>query len=397
MWLLNRQHEFGEYSQKPNFFSRFSKLTYVQGSELSVSIKVGIIRTSSIGDVVLATACLDFLRGIVPEENTVWIGRKPTLGLLKLAYPNLRTIQLASRASAQDFATAKAGLADCDVIIDLQNSFLSRRLASSLRTANRSVVTVRKLKFFRLRLVFEAILRNRLIQLPSLRTTVPKYQYQMMLDAIKDALRARGVAGSTEKIRPSLRLPTEDGPENILWRDMNFGAWLAVAPGASHKPKRAPTVIFQDVLSYLPQLLPSNQVPLGLVYVGSSDDRQAANQLIDNLQWNGPVLNLAGKLTLEQSAVVLSKSKILLSNDSGLTHIAEAVGVPVAVLFGPTIESFGFAPWRAESRAHSARIGCRPCSRHGKKPCRFGDQLCFHSIDTRDVARHLAKNLGGEG
>lgn len=360
-----------------------------------MSIKVGIIRTSSIGDVVLATACLDFLRGVVPEENTVWIGRKPTLGLLKLTHPKLQAVELPSRASSQDFAHAKSALADCNVIVDLQNSFLSRRLASSLRTDARPVVTVRKMKFFRLRLVLEGFFRNRLMQLPSSRTTVAKYQYQMMLDAIANALQATAAKGLGDKCRPTLRLPAGENLENILWRDMNFGLWLAIAPGASHKPKRAPTVIFQEVLSHLSQICAGPQTKLGLVYVGSSEDRQAANQLIDNLHWDGPVLNLAGKLTLEQSAVVLSKAKILLSNDSGLTHIAEAVGVPVAVLFGPTVEAFGFAPWRTESRAHSARLGCRPCSRHGKKTCRFGDQLCFYSIDTRAVARHLAKNLGG--
>lgn len=360
-----------------------------------MSIKVGIIRTSSIGDVVLATACLDFLRGVVPQENTVWIGRKPTLALLKLTYPKMRTFELPSRASSQDFSIAKAALADCDVIVDLQNSFLSRRLASSLRTETRSVVTVKKMKFYRLRLVLEGFFRSRLMQLPSSRTTVGKYQYQMMLDAIADALRKKGAQGLMGQGRPALAIPLGENSENILWRDMNFGAWLAIAPGASHKPKRAPTSVFQDVLSHLTQISAGHHTNLGLVYVGSNEDRQSANQLIDNLQWNGPVLNLAGKLTLEQSAVVLSKAKILLSNDSGLTHMAEAVGVPVAVLFGPTIEAFGFAPWRRESRAHSARVGCRPCSRHGKKTCRFGDQLCFHSIDTRAVARHLLKTLGG--
>lgn len=238
-------------------------------------------------------------------------------------------------------------------------------------------------------------MRGRMRQLPSGRVTVAKYQYKMMLDALADALKSRGIMTLTDKNRPSLIPFHGQDSDNLLWRDMSFGGWLAVAPGASHKPKRAPSAVFQDVLAHLSRLLPKDQVNLGLVYVGSGEDRHAANKLMDDLQWPGPVLNLAGKLTLEQSAVVLSKSQMLLSNDSGLTHIAEAVGTPVAVLFGPTVESFGFAPWRVESRAHSARIGCRPCSRHGKRPCRFGDHLCFHSIDTRAVARHLVEHLAG--
>src|SRR5690606_38416017 len=76
-----------------------------------------------------------------------------------------------------------------------------------------------------------------------------------------------------------------------------------------------------------------------------------------------------------------------------LGHIAESVDTPTAILFGPTIESFGFAPRMKKSRAFSASTGCRPCSKHGKVDCRFGDKLCFLSIPAGDVADHLAQLL----
>ena len=362
-----------------------------------MSIKIGIIRTSSIGDVVLATACLDRLQKIVPDAQVLWVGRKPTLSLINSSWPNLQVCEFRSGASRQELAEIKNNLSNCDAIIDLQTSFSSRFFTDSLRRQGKLVFSAQKSRRMRMRLVVSAFLRGRLRQLPSVTTTVAKYQYQMMLDALEAGLKALGISSpeTFDDGRPRLCLSVSAVQDEPWWREMSFGCWLAVAPGASHMPKRAPTPLFRDILLNVSRLVASGNPGLGLVFVGSTEDRNAANELIDSLVWNGPRLNLAGKLTLDKTAILLSKSKALLSNDSGLAHIAEAVGVPVAVLFGPTVEAFGFPPWKRESRAHSSQVGCRPCSRHGKKSCRFGDQLCFHGIDSRAVARQLAGILGG--
>ena len=106
-----------------------------------------------------------------------------------------------------------------------------------------------------------------------------------------------------------------------------------------------------------------------------------------------PVLNLAGKLTLWESSLAIKESAIILSNDSSLCHIGEAVGTRSAVLFGPTVESFGFAPRHPESQAFSAPLGCRPCSKHGKAECRYGDKLCFSLIPAAEVAGFIFKGV----
>jgi hypothetical protein len=64
------------------------------------------------------------------------------------------------------------------------------------------------------------------------------------------------------------------------------------------------------------------------------------------------------------------------------------------VLFGPTVEAFGFAPRMRESRAFSLLLGCRPCSKHGKVACRYGDRLCFVGLPEAEVAAHLAQRMG---
>ena len=73
--------------------------------------------------------------------------------------------------------------------------------------------------------------------------------------------------------------------------------------------------------------------------------------------------------------------------------MAEAVGVDAAVLFGPTIEAFGFGARRETSKVFSVPLGCRPCSKHGKKPCRFEDKQCFYEIDRREVTDFIKSKL----
>jgi ADP-heptose:LPS heptosyltransferase len=186
----------------------------------------------------------------------------------------------------------------------------------------------------------------------------------MMCDALKRGLahhlpvemRDGLEAGAT---RP--RLPIPDSFDRPWRKELRFGPWLGVAPGAAHATKQAPVEMVQEILERIRTEVAQNRVPspLGLVFFGDDTDRQVALRLQDHLHWTGPVLNLAGRLSLWETAVALKETTCLLSNDSSLGHIAEAVDTPTAILFGPTIESFGFAPRMRQSRAFSTLLGYR--------------------------------------
>ena len=357
------------------------------------SLKIGIIRTSSIGDVILGTACLDYLRQVAPEAEIIWVGRSPSLHLVHQCWPSVVPLEIPSGGSSKKSREIFQTLKTCDAVIDLQTNFRSRMMMASLRRAKIPVFVADKAPRFRTKLVVFGWLRGRLARLPASSKIAPTLQFRMMLDALHRALvfLKKSDAASLGRSRPNL-------PNNFLaqieqsWAlEMSFGNWVAVSPGASHEPKRAPTEVFADILGALAaQCIGETTIP-GLVFLGGAADRVAAVTLMDQLSWPGAVVNLAGKLTLDQTMLALTKVKTLLSNDSGLAHIAEAVGTPVAVLFGPTSEAFGFSPHLANSQSFSSDTGCRPCSKHGKTPCRYNDQMCFRSIDTRQIALHMKR------
>ena len=168
--------------------------------------------------------------------------------------------------------------------------------------------------------------------------------------------------------------------------------WLAIAPGASHPAKKAPVQVFEQVMGALAGKIPADS-RIGIVLLGDPRERIDCDELERRLtanQWDGPVLNLAGSTKLHDTVAILAGCRAILSNDSSLAHIAEALGKPSFMLFGPTTEAFGFAPHLMASRAFSAPLGCRPCSKHGKGQCRYGDHACFRGINARDAANALA-------
>ena len=94
----------------------------------------------------------------------------------------------------------------------------------------------------------------------------------------------------------------------------------------------------------------------------------------------------------KDTAARLARCSRLVTNDSGLLHIAEAVGTPVLALFGPTVREFGYFPILARSLVLEKSLDCRPCSRNGKRPCHRGDLACLQDI-TPDAVRSVLASL----
>jgi heptosyltransferase-2 len=93
------------------------------------------------------------------------------------------------------------------------------------------------------------------------------------------------------------------------------------------------------------------------------------------------VFNVAGKLSLLQSAELIKRSHVIISNDSAPMHLAVAVATPVVAIFGATVPEYGFAPRGAHDIVIETKgLKCRPCSIHGGKTCPIGTFECMIAI-----------------
>jgi heptosyltransferase-2 len=156
---------------------------------------------------------------------------------------------------------------------------------------------------------------------------------------------------------------------------------LGLAPGAQWDTKRWPEENFAAILRQrLEERRGEIRIFLGPReqgwFPGSSLERVASRSGRVEIVWN---------LELPRVAALLSGCNLLVTNDSGLLHVAEAVGTPVLALFGPTVREFGYFPHLPASRVMEKTLDCRPCSRNGKRPCHRGDLACLREIPPEEV------------
>jgi ADP-heptose:LPS heptosyltransferase len=104
-------------------------------------------------------------------------------------------------------------------------------------------------------------------------------------------------------------------------------------------------------------------------------------------------LNLAGKTSLQVSSGVVALSRAVISNDTGLLHVAEQLGKRTIALMGPA--PFGF-PSRPTTKIMELNLSCRPCSKHGQGPCVNKEKFhkCLVDITPLQVAEQLRMILG---
>jgi len=127
------------------------------------------------------------------------------------------------------------------------------------------------------------------------------------------------------------------------------------------------------------------------VLVGGPADRAIA-ETIESLAGKA-VVNAVGQFSMRSSAELISRSRVLLANDSAPLHLGVAVHIPVVALFGPTIPGFGFAPFGEGHTVIEKNMDCRPCGIHGGRRCPKRHFQCMNGIDVDHVVAALERYL----
>jgi len=159
-------------------------------------------------------------------------------------------------------------------------------------------------------------------------------------------------------------------------------ALLAVAPGSAWQTKRWPAERFAHSAAGL-----AHKHGIKVILLGSETDMEVCAR-VENHLGRENCLNLAGRLSLRGSAAAVEKSRALLTNDTGLMHIATAVGTPVVAVFGCTTRHLGYFPYQAgKAKVIETRLFCRPCTHNGRRRCPLGHFRCMRDISTEKVVK----------
>jgi heptosyltransferase-3 len=205
----------------------------------------------------------------------------------------------------------------------------------------------------------------------------PRHTVEKQLDVV----RRMGIFPSPEERELTFHLPEEVRKKvRTLLQENGLieGEYIVIHPVSRWRFKCPPP-------SYIARLIKALQKEGKKIVLTSGPDSEEMKmiQQISELVSDLPIVNLAGKTTLKELGALLQFSFCLICVDSVPLHMASALKVPVAVLFGPTSEE-NWGPWNhPKSRVIAKKTACRPCFLDGCGGSKMSD--CLYTLPIQDI------------
>ncbi len=335
-----------------------------------------LVRFSSMGDVVLQTATVNWLRSLYGTSLRLTFVTSSEFVSLIDSHPGINQVISFNRRGEQwkDFVKKidqLHGEHPLDLIMDLHATMRSFRLRLSFWTIPALTMDKRRWERFFL----TKLKSDKLKRLIDTKFFGLENQVERIINDFENIFGdVRGVRRTIEYRKGPHQELTSLGP---LPEYEISGDYVVLAPSASFAPKRWPISSFVELAKKLLQ-----ETSYKVVILAGPEDKfcDAFNVIQDPR-----LLNLQGKTSLKQSMNILSRTDVCIGNDSGMNHIAEAHGVPCLTIFGPTDPRFGFAPHGEKSQYLSKELFCKPCSTTGKTPCYRERLFCMEEISVDEV------------
>ena len=187
--------------------------------------------------------------------------------------------------------------------------------------------------------------------------------------------------------RPELHMAAAQVEATLHELGLSRGAYVVFAPGAEFGPaKRWPARHFSELAA---------QLDATVVLLGSGKEAALCDEIAApvNAVQAGRCLNLAGKTSLPQALALIAASRSTVSNDSGLMHVAAALGVPQVAIFGsssplhtPPLSDQARVLWLKADPAYQPPLDCAPCF---ARDCPLGHTRCLNDISAARVLQAL--------
>lgn len=155
--------------------------------------------------------------------------------------------------------------------------------------------------------------------------------------------------------------------------------YIAIVIGAQHATKRLPVGRLIELCK---------QLKHPVVLLGGPEDMDRGEAILAESGLH--VFNGCGKFKLDQSAYLVKMAKCVITHDTGLMHIAAAFKKSIHSVWGNTVPEFGMYPYLAgSSNIYEVQgLPCRPCSKIGYKRCPRGHFKCMNNIDLNVISTH---------
>ena len=194
-------------------------------------------------------------------------------------------------------------------------------------------------------------------------------------------------------MQPKLDLSLDLLKATLLNFDLKLGAYAVFAPGAEYGPaKRWPAAYFAEL---------GLRTGLPVVLLGSAKEAALCDEIAQSIHQERPktARNLAGKTDLSQAMALIASSQAMLSNDSGLMHVAAAMGVPQVAVFGsssplhtPPLSDKAVVLWLKNEASYQPPLDCAPCF---ERSCPLGHMRCLNDLTPERVEQAWREVVSG--
>jgi len=320
-----------------------------------------IIRFSSIGDIVLTSPIVRCLKQQVPDAEIHYLTKKQYSSLLS-ANPRIDKIWEYENNFAELLPELKK--ASFDFVIDLHNNLRSHYVTASLHRPSAAFPKLNVKKWLLVRLKINLLPRIHIV------------------DRYFSAISKLGVTNDGEGLDFFIPAAAEVTPD--LLPETHRHGYIAIVTGGKHNTKIFPP---ERIAALCPRL------PKPVVLLGGKEDRERGELIAKTT--GGKVYNACGMFSVNQSASLVRQADTVITNDTGLMHIAAALKKPVISVWGNTIPAFGMYPYLPKGKENLSSIvevnglRCRPCSKLGYSSCPKKHFNCMNRISDDQILSAL--------
>ncbi|HTA82518.1 MAG TPA: glycosyltransferase family 9 protein [Bacteroidia bacterium] len=326
-------------------------------------MKILVIQTAFIGDIILATPVIEKLHQYFPDAHIDFLLRKGNEGLLA-GHPYLNKVLIwdkkTSKLSNLNQIIADVKREKYDKVINLHR-FGSSGLVTLFSGAAEKIGFHKNPFAFCYTKKVRHVIGN------------GKHEVERNIELIADFT-------DNKKTNPRL-YPSVKDIEQV--KQYKAKPYICIAPSSVWFTKQFPK---HKWIEFLDAINGRYKVYL----IGAASDKELCNQIIASSR-NKEIENLSGKLSFLQSASLMQDAVMNYVNDSAPMHIASAVNAPVTAVFCSTVPAFGFGPLSDKSYVVETEenLDCRPCGLHGYKACPKGHFKCAETIKIEKLAGTL--------
>jgi len=308
------------------------------------TLKILVVRFSSIGDIVLTTPVVRMLKKQL-NAQVHYLTKSSYVSLLK-NNPYIDSVYQIENSITEVIADLKKE--KYDYVIDLHSNLRTQILRLRLGVTAKSFNKLNMEKF---------MLTNFKID------NMPKVH---IVDRYLETVKHLGVKNDNQGL--DFFLSTTDKIDiSIFPKDC-----IVFVIGGQHATKILPN---EKIISII------KKVNKPVLLVGGPEDFERGEQIITN---TNNTINTCGKYSILQSASLVQQAKMVITHDTGMMHIAAAFQQKIYSVWGNTVPEFGMYPYlesEQSKRIEVKGLNCRPCSKIGYDKCPKGHFKCMQEID----------------